>query len=294
MMTSLPDASVILSVLNAHEREDECAHEREHGQQRDAVVVHAFEQLDSTSGWLHDHAACLAGAGMDFTEGGTVHVCVTDWQRAGVGRRGRQWQTQPGNITVSILASTRRPVAELMGLSLVTGIAVVDCLGDMLDIKARLKWPNDVLLNDRKLGGLLTELNRVKALPDNAGLTQIITGIGVNLRHDAEVLGLGIGATSLEQAGILSTSGQRDRLVGGLVSAVLMEHACFMQSGWAAYIERWSGMDWLAGRDVLIHRDDSTEQAIARGVNDQGALLVERAGVVHPLYSGNVSIRPIV
>lgn len=258
------------------------------------VIVHTFEQLESTSAWLREQASVLIpdNAGPDNKT--AIHLCVTDWQSAGVGRRGRQWQTRPGNITFSMLAQSIRPASELLGISLVTGIAVAECLSDTLGIEPQLKWPNDVLLGGAKLGGLLTELSSVKSKADGQRYTQLFTGIGINVLHDDQVLALGMGATSLEESGVSMTRKDRDTLIARLSANVLTEHQRFHESGWAVFAERWAALDWLFDREVLIHRENSTEQAVARGVNEQGALLVERAGEILPLFSGNVSIRPTV
>jgi BirA family biotin operon repressor/biotin-[acetyl-CoA-carboxylase] ligase len=284
-MNSLPDTTVIQRELKSVGHAD--------------VRIHAFEQLDSTSGWLHQHVQESSATAAAPNDGNPIHLCVTDWQTAGVGRRGRIWQTRPGNITFSLLTLTQKPASELMGLSLVTGIAVAECLVKYLGINVQLKWPNDVVLEGAKLGGLLTELSRLPSAAQESGYsreksacTRVLTGIGINVAHDSDVVRLGIGATSLESAGVNPGRSQRDVLVGRLAAAVLVEHQRFFDGGWSAFAPRWDALDWLYGREVSIHRDDSTEQAVACGVNDEGALLVELAGEVRPLYSGNVSIRP--
>jgi BirA family biotin operon repressor/biotin-[acetyl-CoA-carboxylase] ligase len=274
----MPDVSLIRQELNA----GGCP----------GVQIHAFERLYSTSAWLKEHLPETVAASTKEYLLDNIHLCVADWQTAGVGRRGRQWQTQAGNITFSLLSHTQKPAGELMGLSLVTGIAVVDCLQHHLGVQLRLKWPNDVLLDDAKLGGLLTELSAAEVTHEKplAG-TRLFTGIGVNLLHDPEVVGLGIGATSLQAAGIGTDRVLRDRLIGQLASAVLVAHQRFLESGWQPFSQRWQALDWLLGREVSVQRDEYTELAVARGVNAQGALLVERDGRTLPVYSGNVSIR---
>ena len=258
------------------------------------VIIHVFEQLESTSAWLREKAPALLPDDAGSDEKASTHLCVTDWQSAGVGRRGRQWQTRPGNLTFSMLTQSTRPASELIGISLVTGIAVAEGLLETLGVRPQLKWPNDVLLDGAKLGGLLTELSSVKSQTDGQRYTQLFTGIGINLLHDEQLLGLGIGATSLEDVGVSTTRHDRDALIGRLSASVLTEHQRFYEFGWSAFAERWAALDWLFDREVLIHRENSTEQAVARGVNEQGALLVERAGEILPLFSGNVSIRPTV
>lgn len=280
-MTHLPDAALLREQIRAHGSLD--------------VEVHAFEQLDSTNTWLRDNVKALnSGAGAAST-GRSLHLCITDWQSAGVGRRGKQWQSRAGNVMFSLLSHSDRPARDLIGLSLVTGIALAECLQDVAGVHPQLKWPNDLILENAKLGGLITELSAVA--PTTAGetaYTQLLTGVGINLLHDRNVTGLGIGATSLEAFGVSCSRRDRDVLVARLVARILAEHQRFEDAGWPAFAQRWAALDWLQGKEVLIHAEKSTEQAFARGVNEQGALLVERDGDITPVYSGNVSIRPTV
>lgn len=256
------------------------------------VTVHAFEQLDSTSVWLGEHAAELSASDDRVAGVRGQHLCITDWQSAGVGRRGKHWQARAGNLMLSLLSYSDRPARELIGLSLVTGIAVAECLQDVVGVDVRLKWPNDLILKDAKLGGLITELGAAPSRHLGSEGTQLLTGVGINLLHDEQLGGLGIGGTSLETVGASCSRQDRDLLAARLVAAVLGAHQGFEVAGWSAFASRWVTLDWLRDKEVLIHHEKTTEQALARGVNEQGALLVERAGKITPVYSGNVSIRP--
>jgi len=149
-----------------------------------------------------------------------------------------------------------------------------------------------VLVNGAKIGGLLTEINGPSSVTEASSVTQVLTGIGINFIHDPDVLDLGIGATSLVSCGVSANTQQRDRLIGKLSASVMSAHARFYESGWSVFAKRWEALDWLVNKEVNIHTEQSTEQAIARGVNDRGALLVERSGTTYPVYGGNVSIRP--
>lgn len=274
MNARMPDAAIVLSAMGAHSQVP--------------ADVHVFDKLDSTSAWLGEQRHTLHAK----LEQGRAQLCLTDWQQAGVGRRGKSWQTQPGNVTFSVLARTNQPAQSLMGLSLITGLAVAEVLADVFGVKAMLKWPNDVIFQDRKLGGLLTEVMSVPEQKSSPAVTDVITGIGINVEHDDTVLGLGIGATSLRGAGIELMSSERDALVGRIAAAVLASHDRFLSEGWTAFASQWSDHDWLMGKEVQIHREHSTEDAVACGVNQHGALLVKSAGKILPLYGGNVSIRP--
>ena len=266
------------------------------------VDIHVFDKLESTSQWLSEHRTSFDAQ----LASGRVQLCVADWQQAGVGRRGKRWQTQPGNVTFSLLSRVSAPAAQLLGLSLVTGIAVAQELERRLGLEVMLKWPNDLIYDNRKLGGLLTEIisvtrhdaHDVDVASSGKGrgnvFTDVITGIGININHDDSVSGLGIGATSIKQAGMDVSQEDRDTLVGGLCASVMTSHSRFVQQQWKPFKQAWSQRDWLEGKEVSIHRDDSTEHAVACGVNEQGALLVKSEGTLKPLFGGNVSIRPTV
>lgn len=257
----------------------------------DGVEIHVFETLESTSGWLREQIFAPDRGNAN------VHLCITDSQIAGIGRRGKSWQTRPGNMTFSVRSLIARQPQELLGLSLVTGIGVASALRDALSLCVELKWPNDVILQDAKLGGLLTEIvarGNVDQQESPVEVSEIITGVGINVLGDPAVSLLGIGATSLEEAGVNLPRGNRDRLVGTIAASILHSHHQFEQEGWAPFENHWKQFDWLSDKPVSIHRESLTEHAVARGVNHQGALLVEREGELSPLYGGNVSIRPKV
>ena len=286
MQTCMPDVNTIVGAALSG--------------QFSSADVHGFESLGSTSEWLRSQHNMIER----LLAQGRPQLCVTDWQQAGVGRRGNAWQTLPGNITMSICARLYKPPQALLGLSLVTGIAVAQVLEEHLQLPVMLKWPNDVILNDRKLGGLLTEIIQptlpMKGQEISGGLQEgkpasdVLTGIGINVRRDENVTSLGIGATSISDAGSKLSNSDRDKLVGAIADKVLAMHGKFVADGWELFTEEWAARDWLADQPVSIVRDNSTERTVARGVNTHGALLVERAGELIPLYSGNVSIRTVL
>ncbi len=241
----------------------------------DGVTVFFFEELFSTSLWL--------GQRVQHVDVKIPELCATHWQTAGIARRGKKWQTAPGNVTFSMKTYTEKPVGELLGLSLVTGIGVARSLEEAVGLPIKLKWPNDVIADNRKLGGLLTEVR--------SGLvSSIITGIGINVLPDQLDTELGIGACSLQE--LIGRPLDRDELLGKVAVSVLRAHDEFLAGGWAVFAEEWTGRDWLLNRPVMIKRDGADEPAVARGVDESGAMIVEQAGERTTVVSGEVSIRP--
>jgi len=243
--------------------------------------IHVFDQLPSTNDFLRHH------------DGESVsrikQLCATDWQTAGHGRRGKGWQSQRGNVTFTLRQRLHQPAVKLLGLSLVTGIAVVSVLRTRLGVGVNLKWPNDVLTTEgQKLGGLLIELLPVAGDPN---ANDVLTGIGLNVRHQVEFDGLGIGATSFERLGV-STALDRHELIAAISDSVARHYVEFETSGWSVFESRWQKVDALFGQQVNVSGHKAFTGK-ACGVNSHGALCVQTESGVEEVMAGEVSVRPV-
>ena len=246
------------------------------------LQVEVFDSLPSTSAYL---SATLGNRKTSkLTKPATSRLCVTDWQTNGQGRRGRTWVTERGNVTFSLLVSINKPPAMLMGLSLVTGVCVAESLGALAGLSVDLKWPNDVLVADKKLCGLLTEL-----IPSTPNKTQIIVGIGINYKQPTRIESSDYQAVNLPD--LVAVPPKRADLISDVVARLLGEYAVFEASGWTTFADRWDAFDCLKGRKVSVLTKDTEEQAVAVGVDEQGALLISAAGVTRAVFSGEVSLR---
>lgn len=243
-------------------------------------VVNVFDQLPSTNDYLRE---------IDLPDrADTFELCATDWQTAGHGRRGKEWASMRGNVTFTLRQRVRRPAAELLGLSLVAGIAVAGVVRTRLGIEAAVKWPNDVLVDGQKLGGLLIEL---QAVPGDRHSTMVTTGIGLNVRHQPDFERLGIGATSLE-ALKLSSEVDRSELIAALAVSVTSHFVEFETTGWQSFDTRWRAIDALFGRQVAVSGANALDGS-ACGVDALGALLVDTGSGIEPVMAGEVSVRPV-
>lgn len=239
----------------------------------DAVEVH--DQLDSTNRFLADH----------FSHRKAV---LAEFQHAGRGRRGRAWQSPPGcGIWLSFGYRFDCGLARLSALSLAVGVAI----SEALPAAVGLKWPNDLLAEGGKLGGVLIE-----ARGGATGGCEVAIGVGVNVRLPASSGGSGPGAqrdppwTDLFRQA--SETVDRSRLAGQLIAALNTACAIFDRDGFEAFAERWRARDVLAGREVVVHRAGEPQvQGLAEGVDEQGRLRVG-AGPARRLFdSGEVSVR---
>lgn len=242
------------------------------------MSVHAFDTLSSTNAWL---------AQSNLSTG----LCITDHQIDGRGRRGRQWQSLPGNITFSIKQTLPVRMQDITQLPLVTGIACAEALRDSVGLDVGVKWPNDLIVNGAKLGGLLHETHATAAGP------QVIGGIGVNLVRDAEVEGLSLGGTTLAHHGVPAAA--RDDLLIALAGAVLDAWQRWSEHGWSEFSARWQRVDVLDGVPVRVFHglpdagDDTGFEATASGVDPSGALRVRNSeGQWVLVQAGEVSVRP--
>jgi BirA family biotin operon repressor/biotin-[acetyl-CoA-carboxylase] ligase len=203
-------------------------------------------------------------------------VVVAQAQTAGRGRRGRLWIDEPGaSLLTSIILRPRLTPARLPTLSLAAGVAVAEALERVTGLMPRLKWPNDVLVDGRKLAGILLE-SRIGPSP------LVVLGIGVNLAQRVFPSDLAERATSVRLA-----TGQRvdaDTLLTALLESLDAWRARLETEGWAPIRERWCALTETLGRRVSI--DDV--QGIAVDVDEDGALIVVEGDVRRRVVAGEV------
>ncbi|MDG1640713.1 bifunctional biotin--[acetyl-CoA-carboxylase] ligase/biotin operon repressor BirA [Klebsiella huaxiensis] len=231
--------------------------------------------IDSTNQYLLDRLSELQSG----------DACVAEYQQAGRGRRGRKWFSPFGsNIYLSMYWRLEQGPAAAIGLSLVIGIVIAEVLQSLGADKVRVKWPNDLYLQDRKLSGILVELTG-----KTGDAAQIVSGAGINLmmrRVESDVVNQGW--ISLQEAGI---SIDRNTLAARLIKELRASLQLFEQEGLAPYLKRWEKLDNFINRPVKLIIGDKEIFGISRGIDAQGALLLEQGGVVKPWIGGEISLR---
>lgn len=234
-------------------------------------------QIDSTSSELARTADTLP----------LPRACLAEVQTAGRGRRGRRWQTPlAGGIALSFARRFDGGMASLAGLSLVAGLAVLRALADARIDGASLKWPNDIVANGRKLGGILVELGG-----DALGPCRAIVGIGINVRIGTEE-GAAIDQPWTDLASLAGGAAPSRNAVAGRMLARLAEALdVFATAGFAAFEHEYAEHDALRGREVVVISGSERWTAIADGVTSRGALRVVRDGRAIEVDSGEVSVR---
>lgn len=231
--------------------------------------------VDSTNQYLLDRLAELASG----------DACIAEYQQAGRGRRGRQWISPFGaNLYLSMFWRLEQGPAAAMGLSLVIGIVMAEVLQRLGAEQVRVKWPNDLYLNDRKLAGILVELTG-----KTGDAAQLVLGAGINMAmREANASQIDQRWINLQEAGITI---DRNELAAKLLNELRNSLRQFEIDGLAPFISRWRKLDNFIDRPVKLLIGEQQIFGIARGIDQQGALLLEQEGVIKPFIGGEISLR---
>jgi BirA family biotin operon repressor/biotin-[acetyl-CoA-carboxylase] ligase len=239
-----------------------------------------FESLPSTN----LEAARQAG------EGAPEGLCiVAGEQTAGRGRLERQW-VSPKNagLYFSIILRPQFEQGVWPMLTLMAAVAVHDALLDVYELETDIKWPNDLLVNDRKLCGILAET--VETPPGRA----VVLGIGINLKHDSFPAELQPVATSVEAA--VGRSADLEALIEPLIGALGRYYEMLQRAhGPETIVREWSARSsYASGKRVRIANGDEILEGTSRGLERDGALRIETdSGEIKTMRTGDVtSVRP--
>ncbi|MBK7956608.1 MAG: biotin--[acetyl-CoA-carboxylase] ligase [Candidatus Accumulibacter sp.] len=247
------------------------------GQASRRFSVETLRECSSTSTLLLERARQAAPSGL---------LLVADRQTAGRGRRGRRWLSSPeGALTFSLLWRFAGNVAQLAGLSLAVGVAVARALEASGVSKIGLKWPNDILFDGGKLGGILVELESAP------GSMLAVIGIGLNLQLPAadteEFLHR---PAALAQA--LSPVPDRHQLLAQLLIELAAILDRFSAAGFSALRDEWQAHHVWQDRQVrLLNGGLLDREGICLGADADGALLLRTATGIERCLSGDLSLR---
>ncbi|MDB5800815.1 MAG: biotin/acetyl-CoA-carboxylase ligase [Rhodocyclales bacterium] len=245
------------------------------GAQAGRFDVDHLRSCDSTNTQLLTRAERGSGAGT---------VLVADKQTAGRGRRGRQWHSAPNSsLTFSVLWRFTRE-QRLEGLSLGVGIAIVRALAGFGISELSLKWPNDIWLRGRKLGGVLVEV-----VHGTHGDMATVIGIGLNLQRHAdwdETLGQAYAALDESQADLT-----REVVLAAILRELLAVLDVFSRQGFAALVDDWMRYHAMLGSEVSIEQSGLVRSGRCGGIDALGRLEVDTDEGLLRIFGGEVSLR---
>lgn len=214
-------------------------------------------------------------------------ICMAEMQTMGRGRLGKTWVSPYGqNIYMSFIWNFKSGIAALSGLSLACGVAVCDALSELGLSGHGLKWPNDILWEGKKLGGILVEIQG-----ESQGGYSAVVGIGINYQMSSQASSnIDQPWVDVNQAGA-GTIG-RNKLAAKLIQRVLGMLASYEGQGLAPYVKRWNDVDCYKDQTVRIISGKNTTLGIAKGISPSGELLLLKPdGEQQAIMSGEVSLR---
>ena len=239
------------------------------------IEVHSL--IDSTNSYL------MRRLPNQLTQG---QVCLAEFQSAGRGRRGKQWISPFGSqIYLSMYWYLDQGLSAAMGLSLVAALAVSDAVLSLTGVQVQLKWPNDVYLDGVKLAGILIDLEGQALEPSHS-----VIGIGLNLNMPEQ------SAQKIDQKWTDLQSHCTETIDRNALSAQLIHHLLkrleqHQNEGLATMLDEWHAQDFYLNKRVKLLTGERITKGICRGVNNQGALMLEVDGQISPIYGGEVSLR---
>ncbi|MGB5132534.1 MAG: biotin--[acetyl-CoA-carboxylase] ligase [Steroidobacteraceae bacterium] len=244
--------------------------------------LEVHEELASTSDRL------LAVADLPA---GSFDACLAEFQSAGRGRRGRRWLAPfASGLCLSVNWNFRDAPAALGALSLAIGVATLRALRRQAIHGLALKWPNDIVHGRRKLGGILIDMRG-----EAAGPAYVVVGCGINVRPPqglrAELQAEGIEIAALAE--LLDVPPSRNALAAAMVSEIAIALEEFGARGLSAFLDEWQDADDLIDQPVRVQQGAETIEGLARGIDADGALLVDAGGARRRILSGEVTVRAL-
>ncbi|WP_136413557.1 biotin--[acetyl-CoA-carboxylase] ligase [Herbaspirillum sp. ST 5-3] len=217
----------------------------------------------------------------------TPTLLIARKQTAGRGRAGRSWLSEAGkSLTFSLAWKFNAPVQSLIGLPLAVGVAIADALA-MFNVSVRLKWPNDVLYQGRKLAGVLIESASAGHVPHEASWAVI--GIGINMTVNEQLAAqIGRPVASIPWLAELD----QDMLMATLLNALSDALVQFEHEGLGAFTQRWNALHAYTGQTVVIlDRGQVLQEGVAVGVDSIGRFVLDTASGRAAIMAGDVSLR---
>jgi len=232
--------------------------------------------IDSTNQYLLDR--------VDNLKSGSV--CLAEYQAKGRGRRGREWVSPFGsNLYLSMFWRLDAGMAAAMGLSLVVGVAIVEALEEIGLEGVKLKWPNDLYYQDRKLAGILVEMSGQAGAAAN-----LVIGMGMNLMMSEATEGITQPWASLSEVAE-SQEIDRNQLAISMIKTLHSALADYEMQGMSGFVERWNRLDNFLGRPIKLIMGPREVTGIAKGINEQGAVLLETEQGIESYIGGEISLR---
>lgn len=237
---------------------------------------HYFNEIASTN--LHARALAENGA----SEG---EIVIAEAQSAGRGRLGRRWASPPfANLYLSLILKPKLAPAHVPQITLMAAVALADAVAEFIPGEPAIKWPNDILVGSKKLAGILTELSC-----DAERVDYVVLGIGVNLNYPVETMPEEFRARATSVYELTGRTVGRESVLKRLIHGLDRCYGELEGAGFGALAARWEARFELRGRRVRVELLDQTVTGRAKGIDRDGALLLEDdSGTLQRIVAGDV------
>lgn len=237
-----------------------------------------FQSIGSTN-------SHLLGQGIEHQ---CARVCVAESQSAGRGRRGNDWQSAPyRNVMLSLSWGFDHWPETITGLGLAVALVITEHLNENYGLDVKIKWPNDLLVGDDKLAGILIDV-----AGESSGACNVVIGVGLNVHQPDWSERADYCWRDLASLGI---NVDRNKLIAGLVNSLTAMLLEFERQGFAPMVARWNELSSFAGARIRVGDEQNSVQGLMQGVDAAGALLVlGDDGVVQRFSESNVSVRRVL
>ncbi|MDH5482447.1 MAG: biotin--[acetyl-CoA-carboxylase] ligase [Candidatus Bathyarchaeota archaeon] len=236
-------------------------------------------EVGSTNDWAKELAELGAVEGT---------VTIAETQTCGRGRLGRQWISPKGGLWISIILRPQLKPAEATKLVFAVGLATAEVLRELYGLEAETKWPNDVLVNGRKICGILTEMKT-----SGNCVNHVVMGIGINANFSVGKVfseELRKAATSLEEE--IGRKIKLERLFSFLIERIESVYDLYIKEGFAVILKKWKKHASFLGHAVEVVSETERLHGLARDVDLEGALILRlENGKIKRVFVGDVSLR---
>jgi BirA family transcriptional regulator, biotin operon repressor / biotin---[acetyl-CoA-carboxylase] ligase len=250
------------------------------------------ENLDEHIGWpMGDIFVCTETSSTqdlarNAPDTSRLHCFLTEYQTIGRGRFGRKWFSPfASNLYLSCCWSVKKNLHSLQGLSLVISLAIIEAIKKFTGLTLSIKWPNDILWKNKKLGGILIEI-------DSASYNHIrvIIGVGLNVNMPANATAvIDRPFASLNQ--LMHQDLNRNVLAGYVIQSMREYLSLFSEKGFACFLPLWAQYDALFGKEITLQIGTEKKTGRMRGINAQGLLLLEQNnGNISAYLAGETSL----
>ena len=242
--------------------------------------IHNFEKLSSTNTTAKEQAE--KGA----KEGTTI---IAETQTSGKGRMNRPWVSPRGGVWLSIILRPHIDTEDASKITLTTAVAVTGILRRLYNVTAEIKWPNDVLIDNKKVCGILTEA-RLRGKTVNF----VVVGIGINANFSIQALPEELRASATTLKEVLGKSVDREKLVAALLKEFEDCYKAFKNEESGKMLEEWRGMAGFLGKEVEITSFEEKVRGVAVDIDENGALIIKlKNGERRKVLSGDVTVRGV-